>query len=451
MKLEKIIFLLLVCSHTGIFAQESWKLDACIDHALAHNLRLNDLIYITASEKEKNKQSYREFLPSINATASYDVQYGRSVDPNTNQIVSSNFFSNNYFIGAKLDLFKGFQRINTIAATKFLYKATLEEYEQEKYLLAFLVMSAFYDVQYYNELLKISKEQVIISKTNRDYVKRQIDLGIKAGADLYEAEAIVIGDELVITQNENNLQTAKLRLIQEMNLENVTDIDINTFDNTFIEEESIQEIDSDSVYNKALSFMPIIKSQQLRVKAAKKDISIARGNLYPSLSFSAGYQTGYYETNIDENTGKVISFNTQTNNNASQYIGLSLRIPISERWSNRSEIKQKKIALLQRENDLRLQRQELNKVIQELTQSYEASKVEYDGTKQSEASQATVFAIAQKKYEKGLISILELHQAKTTYAVAQNNTLQVKLKLKVQKKTLDFYMGLPVFNINKIN
>ncbi|WP_298510470.1 TolC family protein [uncultured Kordia sp.] len=447
-KLEKIIFLLLVCIHTESFAQKSWKLDACIDHALAHNLRLNDLNYTSASEKEKNKQSYREFLPTIEASASYDIQYGRSVDPNTNQIVSSNFFSNNYFIRARLDLFNGFQRINTIAATKFLYKASLEEYEQEKYLLAFSVMSAFYDVQFYNELLQISKEQVVISERNRDFVKKQVDLGMKAGADLYEAEAIVIGDELIVTQNENNLKTAKLKLIQEMNLENVTDIEINAFDTTFTEEENIKEIDSDTVYNKALSFMPIIKSQEFRVKAAQKDVSIARGSLYPTLSFSAGYQTGYFETNVDD-AGSVIPFSTQTNNNASQFIGLSLRIPISERWSNRSEIKQKKIALLQRKNDLKLQQQELNKVIQELTQAYEASKVEYSRTKQSEASQATVFAIAQKRYEKGLISILELRQAKTTYAVAQSNTLQVKLKLQVQQKTLDFYMGLPVFNINK--
>jgi outer membrane protein TolC len=59
------------------------------------------------------------------------------------------------------------------------------------------------------------------------------------------------------------------------------------------------------------------------------------------------------------------------------------------------------------------------------------------------------FEIAQKKYDKGLISTIDLFQTKNFYTVAQNENLQLRLKLKVQKKTLDFYLGLPVFNITQ--
>jgi hypothetical protein len=50
-----------------------------------------------------------------------------------------------------------------------------------------------------------------------------------------------------------------------------------------------------------------------------------------------------------------------------------------------------------------------------------------------------------------MISLLELYQAKNLYANSQNKNLQAKLKMRVQKKTLDFYNGLPVFNINNAN
>jgi outer membrane protein TolC len=106
---------------------------------------------------------------------------------------------------------------------------------------------------------------------------------------------------------------------------------------------------------------------------------------------------------------------------------------------------------MQATNNLDIQKQELQKLIQELVQLYEASKVEYNQTKQSEASHLLAFTIAQKKYDKGLISTLNLYQSKNLYSNAQNENLQVKLKLKVQRKTLDFYNGLPVFNINVTN
>jgi outer membrane protein len=450
-RLQKTILFqcLFVCfiSHS----QDNWSLDACIDYALKHNLKLNDLDYRTKSSKENYRQSFRDLLPSLSGYSSYNIQFGRSIDPNTNEIVSSDFFSNNYSLNADIDVFRGFQKLNTIASTKFLYKATQEESLQERYLLAFRVMTAFYDVQFYEGLLEVSEEQVEISLTNYNLVNRQIELGLKAGTDKYEAEAVLIADRLVVTQSQNNLKAAQLKLIQEMNLENVTTIVINTIqDELFRDKNELQLIDADSVYNEALFFIPVIKAQKLRTKAAKKDIAIARGNLYPSLTFSAGYGTGFFETNIDA-SGEVIPFKSQIKDNASQFIGLSLRIPISERWSNRSEIKQKKIALLQATNNLNIQKQELQKLIQELVQSYEATLVEFEQTKQNEKARLLAFNIAQKKHEKGLISAIELYQSKNLYAKTQSENLQVKLKLKVQKKTLDFYKGLPVFNIKIIN
>jgi len=444
-----IIHFLFICVTS--YSQNSWSLEECITYALNNNLKLNDLNYNIKSNQESYRQSFREMLPTISTNSSYNIQYGRSVDPNTNEIVSSDFFSNNYSINADIVVFRGFQKLNTIASTKFLYKATQEENLQEKYLLSFRVMTAFYDIQFYEGLLQISKEQADISLTNYNFVKRQIELGLKAGADLYEAESILIADKLLVTQSKNNLKAAQLKLIQEMNLEGVSTIEINIVqDDIVMDENELHQINADSVYNDALSFLPTIKAQEFRVKAAKKDIAIARGNMYPSLTFSAGYGTGFFETNVDA-TGEVIPFRTQIKDNASQFIGVSLRIPISERWSNRSQVKQQKIALIQADNNLNIQKQELNKIIQELIQAYEASRSEYEQTKQSEASRLLAFEIAQKKYDKGLISALDLYQSKNFYASSQNENLQIKLKLKVQKKTLDFYMGLPIFNIDQTN
>ncbi|MEP0211608.1 MAG: TolC family protein [Cellulophaga sp.] len=445
-KIKHILFLVLLVSLPSS-AQQSWSLDECISYAVTHNLELKNQEYTVASSKETHKQAVRNLLPSINGSASYDIRYGRSVDPNNNNIIDTDFFSNNYNLNSSLDIFRGFQRINSIKATKYIYKAVQEDAEQQKYLLAFRVMSAFYDIRFFQGALKIAKEQVSISDTNYAFVKKQLELGLIAQADMYEAESVLLTDKLAVTQAENQLAAAKLNLIQEMNLENVSTITLKA-DALDLKKVADTTLQTNTVYSKAQTFLPSIKAGQLKVKAAQKQVAIAKGGLYPSLSLFAGYGTGYYETNVDDITNEIISFKNQIRDNASRSIGLSMNIPISNKWSGRSEIKQQKIALQQAENNLKIQEQELYKLIQQLVQEKNALEVENLQSLKKLKAQELSFSIAQKKYEKEMISAVELYQAKVLYTTAQNENLQVQIRLKVNQSTLDFYNGLPVFNIN---
>ncbi|MEP2689474.1 TolC family protein [Maribacter dokdonensis] len=442
----KITTLLLLTIWVSVFAQESWTLDECVSYALAHNLQLNDFKYTNQSNKETYRQSVRNLLPSVNASSSYLVNYGRAEDPNTGTFVNQDFYSNNYSLESSIDLFQGFQKINAIKASKLLFKATKEDVLQQKYLLAFRVMQAFYDIQFFEGLVAISKEQLTVSQTNYNLVEKQVELGLKAGADLYEAESLLLTDKLNVTQSANQLATAKLTLIQEMNLENTSEIEITKELPQVVTDAMVNEIKSDSVYTEAREFLPLIKAQELRAKAARKQVAVSRGRLYPSLSFFAGIGTGYFETTRDT-LGKTLPFRQQFRDNTSQYIGVNLSVPISNGWSARSQVKQSKIEKLRAENNLKTQEQELFQTIQQLVQDYNSLLVELVQSNQKMEAQNLAFTIAQKRYEKGLINALELFTAKNLYASAQNENLQVKLRSEINKSTLDFYRGLPVFNI----
>lgn len=440
-----IVSLFFLASLVG-FSQETWNLDECVAYAIEHNLQVKNTNYDKDSSKESYRQSIRDLLPSVSGSTNYTINYGRSADPNTNDYVNTEFFSNNYSLGASLDLFQGFQKMNTIRASKFIYKATQEDVLQQKFLLAFRVMNAFYDIKFNEGLVANSLEQLEISQANYDLVKKQVDLGMMAGADLYEAESALLADKLLVTQNRNQLANAKLVLLQEMNLIDQNDIVLQeTLDP--IAEETQDSISLDTLYQTARSFVPLVKSQEYRVSAAKKQLQATRGTLYPSLSLTAGYGTSYFETNVDEN-GNIIPFKTQFNDNASKYMGAQLNIPISNGWSAHSRVKQQKIAYLQEKNNLEIQEQELFRLLQQLVQDNLSFTVEYEQSNQKVKAQQLAFDIAQKRYEKGLINALDLFQAKNLFAVAQNENLQVGLKLKVNQSTIDFYSGLPIFNIN---
>lgn len=428
-------------------AQTSWTLEECIDHALEHNLLLKDFQYTNDANKEDYKQSIRNLLPVLNAGSNYQVNSGRAEDPNTGTFVVQDFFSNNYSIQSNIDLFQGFQKLNSIKASKFLYQAAKEERTQQRYLLAFRVMQAFNNIRFFEGLVAIATEQVNVSKTNFKLVEKQIELGLMAGADMYEAKSSLLSDELNLTQSTNQLAAAKLALIQEMNLENTSDIEI-VADLEISDGDTVSsEMESDTIYAKAREFLPLIKAQELRAQAAKKQVGVARGRLYPSLSLFAGMGTGYFET-FRDSLGNTLPFREQFRDNFSRFYGLSLNVPISNGWSARSRVKQAKIERLRQENNLEVQEQVLFQTIQELVQEHNALLVEKGQSDQNVEAQRMAFTVAQKRFENGMINGIELLTAKNLFASAQNENLQVTLRSAINKSTLDFYRGLPVFNIN---
>ncbi len=445
---NKIVFFILIIVMNIASAQKTWSLDECVNYAITNNLQLNEFKYNQEAGKETYRQSIRNLLPNINASSSYIKNFGRSENPNTNLFENTEFVSNNYNLEAQLDLFRGFQKVNTIKASKFLYAASKEETLHQKYLLAFRVMSAFYDIHFMEGLLTISKEQEEVSKNNFDLVKKQVDLGQKAKADLYEAESALLADQLLVTQNKNNLIAAKLVLRQEMNLQDAMPITIESSEVEFNSDEITYSKDRDSIFSKAKSFIPIVKAQELRAKAARRELAATRGSLYPLLSLVAGYGSRYVDNGFDD-AGELIPFNTQIKDNAAQFVGFSINIPISNGWSNHSRVKQQKVAAMRAENNYNIQEQELYQIIQELVQEANALETEYQQSSQKMEAQILTFEIAQKRYERGLINAIELNQSKNLLANSKNENLQVQLRLKVNKSTLDFYYGLPVFNINR--
>ena len=439
-----IIMVILICLvGSFIHAQKVWSLEECIKYALENNLKIKDLDYAMQLNKEQKKQAYRDLLPTIDGFASYEVNRGRSIDPNSNSFVNQSFFSNDFSLTSTIDIFRGFQKINSIAAAKYLHLAASEDKNQEKFLLAFEVMNAFYDVEFYKGLVLNSVEQKETTELNYTQIKKQIELGLKAESDQYEVEANIANDKLIIEQNKNLMDLALLKLKQLMNL------DQRDFDVNFImeEQETNDTFSVDSVYAKSLEFLPLIKGERFRNKVAKKNVAKSRGELYPRVSFMAGIGSGYYETTTDANNN-TIPFKEQIDRNTASIIALRVNVPIFNKWATRSKIKEQKIALQRAENSLKTKEQELLRTIQEAIQNFEAFKVEFEKSNANLKSTELAFRIAQRKYEKGLINFIELSQSQNLFTNAKNQYLQTVMKLKVQEETIKFYHGIS--NLNTI-
>lgn len=447
MKSAKLNFLVLLVSiNLSMWSQKTWSLDDCIGYALEHNLFQKGSELATEKSKEYFTQSKREFLPRINASTGYSINFGRYIDVNTNDYINTQSFSNRYYLESTLDIFNGFRKWNAISYNKFLFQASKEATLNAKYQLTFSVMDAYHFVLFRKGLLEIAEEQQELTLLQYKMISKKVELGLSATSDLLEIESTMASEQVRVIRAMSALESAQLILLQEMNLDEKS-IEILSMLDEGQKQNAILRQNVEDTFNKAIRFYPLIKQQEFKLRAAEKSLSMTRGSLYPSVSFNSGYGTGYYETRVDP-LGNIIGFKDQLKDNATKYFNFSLNIPISNRWANRSRVKLAKIKVSESVNQLQQQKLNLYKEIQTALQKSEALFAEKEANGYNLEAKEMAYTIAKKKYEKGLINIYDLQQVKNVWTIAKIEQVRVAIQLKIQQKTIDFYNGNPVFQVN---
>lgn len=434
-----VLLLTILFSGVQLNAQEKWTLNECISYGLKNNLKLNNARLSEEIVKQDYRQSKFNLLPGIAAGADAGRNYGRSVDPNTNGIITTSFFNNSYYLGASVDVFKGMMLQNQVRYQKFRKEAAENYRENATDDLAFEVMDAFYSVIYQQELLKIANEQKEISELNLKKMEILVSTGLKAPTDLLEVKANFEKDELFCIQTSNNIEAAWIKLKKAMNLPADQQIDIASGEELPVEESALSA-DVAELFKEYCSWSPYLRQYENELKASEKIVSIRKAGYYPSVRLQASYNTGFYETNKDESE-KTIAFNDQIKNNQSQFVGATLSIPIFSKNSVRSDVKQSKLAMEQAQTTLEQTRQTL---IYEMEQNYNELTASWKELQQSEKqleADKLAFEASQKKFNQGLINVVEFYTVKTRLASTTNQVLHSRLVLEMKKRIFDFYRG----------
>lgn len=442
--MAKIIILpvLLIWICMPALAQEDWDLNQCINYALKNNLthRLNELDEQTA--KINASQSKLNLLPSIAASSESGISYGRSVDPNSNDVVNTDFFNNTNSLRSSIGLFHGFIQMNRIAYTKFLLQAARWKKINYQDDLAFNVLTAYYDVIYYQGVVDITREQLELSEFNLKKTEAQIESGLKARTDLAEMQATYEKEKLSLIQSENKLEEVKLQLGQLMNL---TAGQLGSVRIANDAEKPVAMTDlpwtADSLFASFVQLSPYVKMARAEMDAASKNVAMARGQYFPSVYLEASVSTGYYETNQDEN-GKTISFSDQLDNNMSQYVGASVSIPIFGRNEVRNEVRKAKLAKEQAQTQLDLYGQTVYYELVNNTRELRALSREYVQTQKQLEANELAYTVAQRKYDEGLIDVIELLTVKSRMAESKSQLLLAELQWRIKDRVIDFYKGV---------
>jgi outer membrane protein len=436
---RNLIFMIMLILSLQVTAQEKWTLNECIAFAIKNNLQLQDAGMNEKLAGLNYRQSKWNLLPGIGAGADAGLNYGRSVDPNTNGIVNTSFFNNSYYLGASVDLFRGFMLQNQIRYQKFRKESAENSRLNATDDLAFAVMSAFFNVVYYEELLKIANEQKALSELNVKKTQILVTTGLKAQTDLLEVKANFEKEELFCIQTSNNIASSWISLKKAMNLPPEQQITL-----AIPEEEPVvvAEIVANmpELFKQHIGWSPYIQSFESEFQASQKNVNISKAGFFPSVKLQAAYNTGFYETNKDANL-QVIAFNSQIRNNRSQFFGASLSIPVFSKNSVRFDVKRAKLASEQSQTKLELAKQTVLYEMEENYNGLSASWKELQQSKRQMEADTLAFQAAQKKFDQGMINAVELYTTKNRLANTTSQVLHSKLTYEMKKRILDFYKG----------
>ncbi|MCX6244476.1 MAG: TolC family protein [Bacteroidetes bacterium] len=470
--LRSILIFLLITGFYCSSAQDTpriWTLEDCINYAIDHNLDIKKQVLTVETNKKQVLQSQLNLLPDLNVNATNVWNFGQTIDQYTNTFANTTVRSNNFDIQTSALLFGGMTKVNTIKQNKINLLASQYDLDILKNNISLAVAGYYLDILLNQELFDVARNQIDITKSQVTRISKMVEAGSSAKGDLLNIQAQESAEALLVVQAENRLFISRLSLQQLIDLPVSQDFRIEKPLLKPVEKPD-KALSPEKIFDLAVEKRPEIKSADLRVQAAQKSLSIARGVLSPTLSFSGTWATGYSglseevesstlqtepigitQNSMDtvlgsyySNTYRTKEFSKQLLDNNNKSLGFYLRIPIFNGWTGRTNISLAKIQHKKAEIDLEIQKRDLRKNIEQSYADASAALQQYNASLQKVSAQEESFKYSQQKFDVGLMTSYDYNNSKKDLTKAESDLLQAKYDFIFKTTILEFYMGKPI-------
>lgn len=416
---------------------KEWTLRQCIDYALENNITVKQQDVTRRQSEVELSTARNSRLPDLNASASQNWSFGRGLTAE-NTYSNQNTSSTSLSLGTTVPLFTGFRIPRTIELNKLNLEAATADLDKARDDVSVQVAQAYVQILYDLELRDVAQRQIDIDSMQVERLREMYRTGKASGVEVAQQEATLAQSRLTLTQADNDYRLALLSLAQLLELDTPEGFAIVRPDTAAIAIGNATTLPlPDEIFQEALTFKPEVKAETLRLKGAETNIKLAQSALWPTLSFNAGIGSNYYTMSGIDNE----SFARQMRNNFSQYIGLSLSIPIFNRLETRNSIR---TARLNRETQ-QLQLDNVKKnLYQEIQQAYYnavAARAQYTSSSEAARSNKAAFDLTAAKYEYGKANITEFNEAKNNWLKAESDLARAKYEYMYDTSLIDFYRG----------
>jgi outer membrane protein len=460
----------------SLFAQDAtkiWNLQECVDYALENNLTVKNQEFSVGINEVNLLQSKMNLLPSLNGSANYGRNWGRSINPGTNIVTNQQQDNGFGSLSANWTLFSGLRNLNTIKQSEASLMARQYDLEKSRNDIILLVVTYYTNVIFNKELYENANSQLESTTSQMERTEKQVNAGALPRSSLLDLQSQVASSELNVINAENNVNFSILQLKQVMQIPASQQLEIE-IPQIELNESDLADLNPQRVYEIALATMPEVKSADKNVESALRSIKVNQGSYYPRLFLSAGLSTNYSSIAADrgliENTGNTVlreigfvqtsgdlvltptdefvilpySTSQQLENNFGQSISLGVSIPIFNNLQVNSNVQRAKIIKDQADIIAEQTRQTLRQTIERAYNDvYSSGKAYQSSVKKVEATEESFRAMKQR-YDNGAANATDYELAENNLFQAKSDLLRAKYDYIFKLKILDFYQGKPI-------
>ena len=433
---RKITFVAALICSAAVAAQQPWSLRQCIDYALEHNIQIKQQIITNYKQQLNVSTAKNSRLPDLSASASENISFGRGLTAE-NTYTNRNTSSTSFSLGTSVPIFTGYRIPRNLELSQLNLQAANEDLEKAKNDIRVRVAEAYVQILYSMELCDVAQRQIDIDSMQVRRLLTMKENGKASGVEVAQQEATLAQSRLTATQAANDLQIAILSLSQLLELPSPDQFTIERLYAERLSDPTFVFPSPDVIYQEAVTTKPEIMAEQIRLEGAEKSIDIAKSASLPSLTFQAGLGSNFYKASGLPADG----FFKQMKNNFSQYLGLSLQVPIFNRFETRNNIKS---AQLDRENQQLLLDNTKKTLYKEIQQAYYnalTAHAKYVSSQEACRSQEEAFRLITAKYENGKANITEFNETKNNLMKSQSDLARAKFEHIYQNALLNFYRG----------
>lgn len=439
-----ILYFTIIILSTGI--TQGQKL-LTLDEAVQIAMQRNSILQISKNNIEAYESgvlaSYGNLLPSVGAQAGWDwtrsenaggIRYIPNVGPY--EVPPTVSESNTYSagIGSNWTLFNGLANIAGISQSRNELKSAELSLERLKQDIVFQTITLYYDVINFQQLLKVSEENVLWNEKNLETITERNKLGAVTLADVYAQQVRAGNAELEVVRTSNNLETAKSNLLYYLGLnvlenyrfsDSLSVSELNVIDRGLTEDfEALT-----TLVNEALRTRRDFESARLSLESAYNGITIARSGHFPTLSNNANF---YTVANSVDNL-----FDSKTYS-----VGLTLNIPIFSGFSVVNRVQQAEVSAKTREIELSDLEREIMRSVQKTYLDLQAAKKLVEVSRRNVVAAEENLKIESEKYNLGAGTLLNVLIANSEFTNAQTNFINSQFAYITLSEQLKYELGV---------
>lgn len=412
-------------------AQKVWTLQDCLDYAVKNNITVKKTVLDKTTAQLNYQQQKNNKLPTIYGSSSLGLTNGSSIDPITSSFVNQNILSNSFGLSGNMTIYQGNKLNLQIEQNKMILDQSSLYQQQAENNIILNVLQAYLQSLYYYEGIEIARYTANSSVQELKQTQIKYKNGAISQLELADVETQNAQNLYTVVNNENlyNQQVLKLKQLLELD----PNIDFK------IEKTALPDIeetlpDKQQVFVQATENLPDLKIYDAQNKILNKALEITKAGYKPTLSATAGLNTGFTST-------QDYSYINQIKNNFNKSVGISLNIPIFSKKQNDTNVELAKIDIEQNNLDKISAGKTLYSSIETAWQNAVANQAQQKSSKTARDNAKLSYDLSAKKFEFGGLTTTELAVSRNTYLTNEQTYLQSKYMAVLYTQLLNFYQG----------